>query len=325
MTSFFEAIPESILNKIDSLDLNIESSNCSVAVNEALAKTVLSGGKRLRPMITYLFAELFFIDNEAVNMAASSIEMVHGASLAHDDVVDNATQRRGAPSINIVESNKKAVLAGDYLLAQVIYNLAKLGDTKLIEQMSLVIKDLALGEWIQSDAILNRTYSNSLIEQIAHYKTASVMSFCSWAPAHIAKAPLEICEAANEFGRRLGLAFQMMDDTLDFSANSDKDALLDVHNNIVNSVILQWLELNPAKFDKYKAGINLIELWSEDNLNEAVAAVKNKAQAHMDIARHCLSTIKTYLNETKVSAPSMIDEKLVPIEFVIDFIINRDF
>lgn len=324
MTSFFEAIPESILNKIDALNLEIKSENCSIAVNEALAKTVLSGGKRLRPMITYLFAELFFTDNSAIDTVASSIEMVHGASLAHDDVVDNATQRRGAPSINIVESNKKAVLAGDYLLAEVIYNLSKLGDTKLIEQMACVIKDLALGEWIQSDAIVARSYSSELIEQIAHYKTASVMSFCSWAPAHISGAPSLICDAAHEFGRRLGLAFQMMDDTLDFSGNSTKDALLDVQNNIVNSVILEWLILNPTKFESYKNGTDLIKLWSEDNLLEAVVVVKNKALSHMQVARDCLSTIKTYLCEEKALASS-VDEKLLPINFVIDFIINRDF
>lgn len=324
MTNFFDVIPNSVLNKLEVLDLSIENSNsCTMAVNEALAKTVLAGGKRLRPMLTYLVAELFGVQDKRVNEAARAIEMVHGASLAHDDVIDNATQRRGMPSINIVESNKKAVLAGDYLLSEVIFRLASIGDLKIIQEMSEVIKDLSVGEWVQSDAIIDRNYSVELIEKIAQYKTASVMSFCTWSPAHIASAPLNIVNDSKEMGRRIGLAFQLMDDTLDFSENSDKDALLDVKNNIVNSVILEWLELNPEKFKAYKNGEDLINLWSEENLVTAVSNIKERAENHMNVAMECLINIQNYLISSGLEE-SKVEQKLVPLTFIMNFILNRD-
>ncbi|EQC44224.1 polyprenyl synthetase family protein [Bacteriovorax sp. Seq25_V] len=323
MASFFESVPQSVLDKIDSLELKVEGTNCLQAISSLLEKTVLSGGKRLRPMLTFMMGELFFLESEGVVECAKAIEMVHGASLAHDDVVDNATQRRGEPSINIVASNKSAVLAGDYLLADVIHRLAHLGDIEVIRQMSDVIKELALGEWIQSDAIEERSYSRELIEKIAQHKTASVMSFCTWAPAHISKAPAEIVASAHEFGRRLGLAFQLMDDTLDYSDNSQKDVLLDVKNNIVNSVVLEWLELNPEAFAKYREGTDLIDLWNESHLEAAVETVKSRALSHMDVARDCLSKIAAY-HESQGQSKEVIDQRLAPLNFIIDFIITRD-
>jgi len=323
MASFFESVPQSVLDKIDSLELSVEGTNCLEAISSLLEKTVLSGGKRLRPMLTFMMGELFFQESSAVVECAKAIEMVHGASLAHDDVVDNATQRRGEPSINIVSSNKSAVLAGDYLLADVISRLAYLGDIEIIRQMSDVIKELALGEWIQSDAIEERSYSRELIEKIAQHKTASVMSFCTWAPAHISKAPLEIVKASHEFGRRLGLAFQLMDDTLDYQEHSQKDVLLDVKNNIVNSVVLEWLELNPESFSKYKSGTDLIDLWNEEKLSEAISVVRSRALAHMDQARGCLATIASYL-ESQGHPTSEVTRRLAPLNFIIDFIISRD-
>lgn len=326
MNNLFNAIPKSVLDKIGDMDLKIESENCLSAVNEVLSKTVLSGGKRLRPMLTYLMGNLFALGPNRLDIFAKAIEMVHGASLAHDDVVDNATQRRGAPSINIEESNKKAVLAGDFLLADVIHSLAHNGDLAIVKEMSRVIQDLAMGEWIQSDAIDNRSYTRELIERIAQYKTASVMSWCTWVGAHVSNAPLEIVEAAKELGRRTGLAFQLMDDTLDFSENSDKDFLLDVKNGVVNSVILEWLELNPVSYKKYKSGVNLEDLFGQQDFGEgikqALNIVESRAREHMNVASDCLNAISLY-QLSKGMTQAQLDERKAPVEFIMSFIIDR--
>ncbi|EQC49797.1 polyprenyl synthetase family protein [Bacteriovorax sp. DB6_IX] len=323
MTNFLEAIPGEILEKIGDMDLSIESESCHEAVSSVLAKTVLSGGKRLRPMLCFLMGRYFNIEINKLDPFAKSIEMVHAASLAHDDVVDNATQRRGEPSINIVSSNKRAVLAGDYLLADVIYTLSNQGDLKIVQEMSKVIQDLALGEWIQSDAIEQRAYTQELIERIAHYKTASVMSWCTWIGAYAAGAPESICEQAREFGHRVGLAFQMMDDTLDFASTSDKDFLLDVKNGVVNSVILEWLILHPSKYEAYKSGTSLESLWNEDRIEEAVAIVEARAREHMNIAGNCLNSISEYLISQGMDKEEA-NKRMAPLEFIMSFIIDRN-
>src|SRR5690606_31879505 len=123
---------------------------------------VLLGGKRLRPLLTYLCGNFFGVKADALDVYAKAIEMVHAASLSHDDVVDGANTRRGKPSINAESSNKQAVLAGDYLLADVIVELTKQGDLTLVQEMSYVIQALAEGEWIQLDAAASRQYTREL-------------------------------------------------------------------------------------------------------------------------------------------------------------------
>ncbi len=322
MTDFLANIPESVLERCGRLDLSVESKNCHQAVDQILEKTVLSGGKRLRPMLTYLAGQIVLNDISQLDPFSKAIEMVHAASLAHDDVVDEATLRRGEPSINIVASNKRAVLAGDYLLADVIYTLAHKGDLEIVKEMSKVIEELALGEWIQSDAILERSYSRELIQKIAHYKTASVMSWCTWISSYLANHSAEGQQAAKSLGHHIGIAFQLMDDTLDFSEDSQKDQLLDIKNNIVNSVVLEWLEMNPSVFKEYKDGKDLIDLWTNENLkniDEAVQSVVDIANSHMDQAKKALDII------VQESTNKEAKELASPILFLMDFILKRSF
>ena len=321
MTELLNRIPPEILERIGELDLDVESTNCLKAIEELLEKTVLDGGKRLRPMITFLMGRVLLEDLSVLDPFAKAIEMVHAASLAHDDVVDEATMRRGSPSINNVASNKRAVLAGDYLLADVIYNLSHQGDLKIVQKMSSVITDLAVGEWVQSDAIEQRAYTTEVIERIAFLKTASVMSWCTWVSAHKAGLGEDHCSIAYNVGKHIGIAFQMMDDVLDFSQDSQKDQLLDVKNNIVNSVILEWLELNPSKLQKYQEGEDLINLWSLDNIELAVSNVKQRATDHMSKAQSSLEEIikLSPLGEDTAS------KNAKPMYDIMKFIIERSF
>ena len=317
-SSFMDSVPSEIIGEIKNIDLRISSKNCNQEINKLLQKTVLFGGKRLRPLLTHLFGNLFGLPVEKVVPYANAIEMVHAASLSHDDVIDNATKRRGVKSINIEGSNKMAILAGDYLLAEVIVGLSSRNNLVLVQEMASVIKDLAEGEWIQDDALKSRLYTREIIETIALKKTASVMTYCSVAPAILANSSSEVINLSREFGKNLGLAFQLMDDTLDLSGQSKKDILLDLKNGVVNSVIYEWLLFNPSIHKRYKNGELLESLWDGKEFKEEVSLVKDRAHKHLDDARDCLISISERIEGTGVKSA------LVPLEKIILYLEARE-
>lgn len=295
VTNFLEALPKHVLEESKNMSLSIRSVRAHEAIDAVLSQSVLKGGKRLRPLLTYLVANVLKVDFNKVAPFARSTELVHAASLSHDDVIDNATMRRGSPSINILSSNQKAVLAGDYLLALVIVDLTNQGNLDLVKEMSLVIKDLSEGEWLQLDLISERTYTRELIAEIAKKKTSSVMSYCCIAPAILGGVAPEMVEEFREFGNRLGLAFQLIDDTLDYSGDSQKDQELDLKNNIVNAVVFEYLDDHQDLFSKYKDGQNLLDLLKEKDFSNYVEIISKKAHEHLEVASMKLDIIQKYL------------------------------
>ncbi|MBT3585834.1 MAG: polyprenyl synthetase family protein [Halobacteriovoraceae bacterium] len=298
----------------------MDSKNGQEEISKLLDRTVLAGGKRLRPLLTHLMADLFGLGIEKVRPFARAIELVHAASLAHDDVVDNATTRRGIPSINIVGSNKKAVLAGDTLLADVIFNLAGEGNLNLVQEMSSIIKSLAQGEWLQNDMAESRLYTREVIEKIALHKTASVMSWCCFAPAYVSNSSAAVIDYTRQFGVHLGIAFQLMDDTLDFSDNSQKDCLLDLKNGLVNSVLFEWLLLNPELMQKFQGGEDLSELFVETNLDKAISEIEGRALNHLNLAKGLLEVIAR-----EVGADRDRPQSLKPIYKILEYLGTRRF
>lgn len=298
ITDFLDSLPAQVLDRSRNLELNIRSVNAHAAIDDLLLRTVLKGGKRLRPLLTYLVANLFKVDLDHITPFARAVELVHAASLSHDDVIDNATTRRGSPSINILGSNKKAVLAGDYLLSSVIVDLSSTGNLQLVREMSLVINDLSVGEWLQLDLITSRDYSRELIREIALKKTSSVMSYCTVAPAIFANMPLEIEELSRQFGINLGLAFQLIDDTLDYSLGSDKDHELDLKNGTVNAVVFELLSTRFDLMNRFKAGEDLITLIDSKEIRPFVETIATEAHGYLEKAQEALEKIGEYLSTT---------------------------
>ena len=296
-SDFLESIPAELLSKVVNLDLKVRSVNAHEAIEAILSRSVLKGGKRLRPLLTLLMANLFKVDLDKILPFARSTELVHAASLSHDDVIDNATLRRGEPSINIISSNKKAVLAGDYLLSSVIVDLTMTGRLDLVREMSLVIKDLSEGEWLQLDLISSRQYTRELIKEIALKKTSSVMSYCTLAPAVYSQVPRHVQEHARELGLKLGLAFQLIDDTLDFSGDSLKDQQLDLNNGVVNSVVFEYLDAHTEIKNRFLKGENLFLLIKDADLSQGLEAVNAQAHSYLEEARLSLSEIQKYLKD----------------------------
>jgi geranylgeranyl pyrophosphate synthase len=324
ISDFLDSIPSHVLDRSKNLDLQIRSVNAHAAIDEVLSRTVLRGGKRLRPLLTFLMANLLKIDLDAITPFARASELVHAASLSHDDVIDNATVRRGAPSINILSSNKKAVLAGDYLLSSVIVDLCSTCELPLVKEMSLVIKDLSEGEWLQLDLISSREYTRELIREIALKKTSSVMSYCTLAPAILAKMPEEIQNICRNFGVSLGLAFQLIDDTLDYSGDSLKDQELDLKNGIVNAVVYELLITRPDLMERFKSGEDLTGLLISEDMNPSVKLISDEAHNHLDNARLALSALEQHLGLTIYkNLPKELEAALEHLHLVISYMALR--
>lgn len=293
----FESLEPAVISRTHELEMSSAVPGGREAIHQALDKTVLMGGKRLRPLLTYLIANGLGLSLKEVDLFAQSIEKVHAASLAHDDVIDNATKRRGRDSINIVSSNKKAILAGDYLLANVIGELTEYGNLEIVSETSKVIKELSEGEWLQMELIDQRNYTMDDIINVAIFKTSSVMKWCCVVPAIVAELPKPIVEMWREFGKHLGIGFQLIDDTLDFTGNKEKEALIDLQNGIVNSVLYFWLEDNAEIKKRYESGEELLSLWNENGKDSALSKAKDLAFDHIYQCELLLDKIEVELSK----------------------------
>lgn len=179
---------------------------------------------------------------------AEITEMIHVASLLHDDVLDDADTRRGIGSLNFVMGNKLAVLAGDFLLSRACVALASLKNTEVVSLLATVVEHLVTGETMQMATTSEQRCSMEYYLQKTYYKTASLISNSCKAIALLAGQTAEISMLAYDYGRNLGLAYQLIDDVLDFtgtSASLGKGSLSDIRHGIVTGPILFAMEEFP--------------------------------------------------------------------------------
>ncbi|KAK8288321.1 hypothetical protein V6Z12_D07G118800 [Gossypium hirsutum] len=179
---------------------------------------------------------------------AEITEMIHVASLLHDDVLDDADTRRGVGSLNAVMGNKLAVLAGDFLLSRACLTLASLKNTEVVTLIATVIENLVTGETMQLTTASNKRFSMEYYMQKTYNKTASLISNSCKSVALLAGHTAEIAMLAFEYGKNLGLAFQLIDDVLDFtgtSASLGKGSLSDIRHGIITAPILFAMEEYP--------------------------------------------------------------------------------
>ncbi|XP_024962525.1 solanesyl diphosphate synthase 3, chloroplastic/mitochondrial isoform X3 [Cynara cardunculus var. scolymus] len=171
---------------------------------------------------------------------AEITEMIHVASLLHDDVLDDADTRRGIGSLNFVMGNKLAVLAGDFLLSRACITLASLKNTEVVSLIATAVEHLVTGETMQMSTSAEQRSSMDYYLQKTYYKTASLISNSCKSIALLTGQTAEVSMLAYEYGKNLGLAFQLIDDVLDFTGTSSslgKGALSDIRH-VINS--LRW-------------------------------------------------------------------------------------
>ena len=183
-----------------------------------------AGGKRIRPAIVLLISRATMLEQDITprhRRLAEITEMIHTASLVHDDVVDESDVRRGVPTVHSLFGNRIAILAGDFLFAQSSWYLANLDNLEVVKLLSEVIMDLATGEIQQG---LNRFEAGISIEtylQKSYFKTASLIANSSKAAGLLSEVSRETVEHLYSYGRHFGIAFQIVDDILDFTSTTD--------------------------------------------------------------------------------------------------------
>jgi len=244
---------------------------------QAAAEHLFSaGGKRLRPGIVLLISRAISPD---INLRtkhkrlAEITEMIHTASLVHDDVVDEASTRRGVDTVHSRFNTRVAVLAGDFLFAQASWHLANLDNVNVVKLLSRVIMDLAEGEIKQN---LNRFDSGQTFSKYlnkSYCKTASLIANSCKAAGVLSELDDQKLTSLYEFGKNIGLAFQVVDDILDFTGNDKqlgKPAVSDLASGYLTAPVLYALEEN-----KNLSFLINRELVEKDDLNNALNIIMN--------------------------------------------------
>ena len=182
--------------------------------------TLKHKGKQLRPLFVFLSAKCFGDVNESTYRAATFIELLHSATLIHDDVVDDASERRGFASINAMYKNKIAVLAGDYLLSKGMMIALENRDYQMLDMISETVKNMSEGEIFQLEKAKNFDISEEDYYKIIEEKTASMIASCCAIGAASAGATPEQVATMRQFGINAGTAFQIRDDIFDYQPDN---------------------------------------------------------------------------------------------------------
>ncbi len=178
-------------------------------------------GKQMRPMFVFLSSKVFAPTTESTYIAASMIELLHTATLVHDDVVDDSSKRRGFWSINAIWKNKIAVLVGDYLLSKGLLLAVDNKEFELLQIMSNSVREMSEGELLQIEKARRLDITENIYFDIIRQKTATLIAACCAAGANSAKASKEDVEKMRLFGEYTGIAFQIKDDLFDYGSDGE--------------------------------------------------------------------------------------------------------
>lgn len=279
-----------------------------------------AGGKRIRPAIVLLMAKATMPEQEISQKhrrLAEITEMIHTASLVHDDVVDESSVRRGVPTVHSSFGNRIAVLAGDFLFAQSSWYLANLDNLRVVKLLSQVIMDLAEGEIQQG---LNRFDTGLSIESYldkSYYKTASLIANSSKAAGVLSNLPEPLIEQLYSYGRHLGLAFQIVDDILDFTGSDDvlgKPAGSDLKSGNLTAPVLYTMEEHP-----YLSTLIEREFSEAQDLSQAMDLIRHSGglERSQTLAEHHVHCAIACLQHLPVSEPRQ------SLQDIADYVLRR--
>ena len=185
-------------------------------LSQALEHIRQRTGKQMRPMLTLLSARNYGEVSDVTQNAAVALELLHTASLIHDDVVDESSERRGQSSVNASYNNKVAVLVGDYILSTCLNHVAKTRDHRVLQYVSELGMTLASGEILQLQNINNSEFSEDVYYQVIRQKTAALFETCCGMGSLSVNASEDDIKKAKQFGQDLGMIFQIRDDIFDY-------------------------------------------------------------------------------------------------------------
>jgi len=278
-------------------------------------------GKQIRPIFVFFSAKLFNGITDATYRAASLVELLHTATLVHDDVVDDSDERRGFFSINALWKNKIAVLVGDYLLSRGLLLSVQNKDFQLLEIVSFAVKEMSEGELLQIEKTRNLNLSEAVYYDIIRKKTASLIASCCAIGAASAGANTEQIEQMRLFGEKIGIAFQMKDDLLDYGDEDiGKPRGIDLKEKKLTLPIIYTL--NQAEPKVKSRIINTIK--NHHNDKKKVAEVIDYVNAHQGIS-YTKTAMKKYVSEAIEIIDKLPDNPYKEnVKELVNFIIDRN-
>jgi octaprenyl-diphosphate synthase len=238
-------------------------------------------GKQIRPMFVFFAAKLCGGIIESTHRGAALVELLHTATLVHDDVVDNAYERRGFFSINALWKNKIAVLVGDYLLAKGLLLSVNNNEFRLLQIVSEAVKQMSEGELLQIEKVRRMDIGEELYFDVIRQKTASLIASCCACGAASAGADEETVEKMRLFGEKVGIAFQIKDDTFDFGTDDvGKPLGIDIKEKKVTLPLIY--ALNRADKAEKKKMINLVKNHNDEpaKIQQIIDFVNEKEGVH---------------------------------------------
>ena len=216
-------------------------------VEEAIGHLLDSGGKRIRPTLTLLASQLYPADLDRVVLLAAAVEMLHTATLVHDDLIDGSLLRRGSPTLNAIWTPSATILVGDYLFSRAADLAARTDNVRVMQIFARTLMTIVTGELSQmfqgGSRVARATY-----ERRIYAKTASMFELATEAAGVLIKAPEDQITVLRDFGRDLGMAFQIVDDVLDFTGDAaevGKPVGSDLLHGIVTLPVIHYLDAHP--------------------------------------------------------------------------------
>ncbi|HJD86922.1 polyprenyl synthetase family protein [Empedobacter stercoris] len=298
-----------------------ESMKSNVSLLDRITNYIVRRkGKQMRPMFVFLTAKLNGEVQERTYRAASFIELIHTATLVHDDVVDDSTLRRGFFSLNAIWKNKVAVLVGDYFLSKTLIISTKNKDFDLLEVVSVAIQEISEGELLQIEKARKLDITEDVYFEIIRMKTATLIAACCEAGARSVGCSEEVAKKMHRFGELVGIAFQIKDDLFDYTTSNaiGKPVGIDIKEqkmtlpliysiNNANEKDRKWLINSVKRYNNDKKRVREIIQYVKDNggIEYTQKMMKKYSQEALDILhefpeseyRNSLETMVKYVIE----------------------------
>ena len=281
-----EEIKKPIAPELETFEAKFkESMQSSVPLLDRITHYIVKRkGKQIRPMFVFLSASLCGGITEATYRGAALVELLHTATLVHDDVVDNSYERRGFFSVNALWKNKIAVLVGDFLLSKGLLLSVNNGDFRLLAIVSDAVKQMSEGELLQIEKARRLDIDEKVYYEVIRQKTASLIASCCSCGAASAGADDETVEKMRLFGEKVGIAFQIKDDLFDFGTDDvGKPLGIDIKEKKLTLPLIY--ALNTTNRSEKRRIINLVKNHNEesDKVSEVIDFVRNSGG--LDYAR----------------------------------------
>jgi len=318
-----ENILDIVSSKIRSLDSQIlKNVNTDLPLLNKISKHILSaGGKRLRPALVILGAEMFDGADEKVMLAAEIIEYLHTATLLHDDVVDGAATRRNKLSVCKIWGNEASVISGDYLLAIAFNNLTKFRNLEVLDLISETTTKMARGELMQLMRSFDAINEEEYIEIVIN-KTASLFAAAIKTGAILAGADKHSANQLYEYGMKLGIAFQIVDDALDYrnEAKTGKPVGGDLQERKITLPLSQLINKVKHSDKNLLTSILSLKKIEKQHINEVI----NLMEKYKSID-YALDVSRRHITEAKNVIQGLPDTKLkTTLNQIADYIVFRN-